>query len=155
MLFSLVQEKVHLLEEKLQLAYEKVIGQSVALSYLDKATLCPDAKISLDEVTLENYKLIEKLAPFGVGNSKPLFLFEKIVLESVRMFGKENNHLELMFKNSRGKNIKAIGFFMKIDSWGKELKAGDKINLLANFEKSTFRGFTELRLRIVDLQIMI
>ena len=155
--FSVIAEKVHLLEEKLQTAYEKVAGQGEAFG-TPKASPCldeADMKLSLDDVNMENYKLIEKLAPFGVGNSKPLFLFEKIVLESVRMFGKENNHLELMFKNSRGKNIKAIGFFMKIDSWGKELKTGDKINLLANFERSTFRGFTELRLRIVDLQIVL
>ena len=63
--------------------------------------------------------------------------------------------MELIFKNSRDKNIKAIGFFMKHTDFGFELKARDKINLLANFEKSTFRGFTELRLRIVDLEIML
>jgi hypothetical protein len=80
------------------------------------------------------------------------------------MFGKENNHLELIFRNSSEKNIypntsggrvKAIGFFMKTTDWGAELKTGDRINLLANFEKSTFRGFTELRLRIVDLEIVL
>jgi hypothetical protein len=41
---------------------------------------------------------------------------------------------------------------MKADNWGRELKAGDKIDLLANFEKSTFRGFAELRLRVVDIK---
>jgi hypothetical protein len=111
-------------------------------------------------------KLIEKLAPFGVGNSKPLFLFEKIEIDKVRNFGKENNHLEIIFKNSRGQDIKAIGFFMKVSDFhaprslgevgsAHELKVGDVINLLANFEKSTFRGFTELRLRIVDVEIML
>lgn len=153
--FSVVQEKVHLLEEKLQIAYEKVAGQSPA-SLEEEAGLCPaDAKISFDEVNLENYRLIEKLAPFGVGNIKPLFLFERVEIKSVKMFGKEANHLELTFHNSRGREVKAIGFFMKATDWGTELKAGNKINLLANFEKSTFRGFTELRLRIVDLEIVI
>lgn len=153
--FSVVQEKVHLLEEKLQIAYEKVItGQSVA--NLDKATLClADAKISFDEVTNENYRLIEKLAPYGVGNPKPLFLFEKAIIGNVKMFGKESNHLELTFKNSRGRDVKAIGFFTKDTDYGPALKAGDIINLLANFEKSTFRGFTELRLRIVDVEIVL
>ena len=76
------------------------------------------------------------------------------------MFGKEFNHLELSFENSKGRTVKAIGFFMKISDFhatrslgevgsGSELKTGDRINLLANFEKSTFRGFAELRLRIV------
>ena len=149
--FSVVAEKVHLLEEKLQIAYENMAKS-------DKDSPCPaeaDVQISLDEVNLENYRLVEKLAPFGIGNPKPLFLFEKIIVENVKMFGKEMNHLELVFQNSHNKKVKAIGFFLKTDSFGMELKAGDKINLLANMEKSTFRGFTELRLRIVDLEIVV
>jgi single-stranded-DNA-specific exonuclease len=153
--FSVVSEKVHLLEEKLQLAYKKVSGQGETFSKSDKASPCPDAKLSLDEVTAENYRLIEKLAPFGVGNAKPLFLLEKVEIAKVRSFGKENNHLEIIFKNSRGQDIKAIGFFKKLTDFGPELKAGHKINLLANFEKSTFRGFTELRLRIVNIKIVL
>lgn len=145
--FSVISEKVHLLEEKLQLAYEKVIIKGVVI----KEEVVPDAKITFDDVTAENYKLIEKLAPYGTGNPKPLFLFENVEIRNVKMFGKETNHLELSFENSRGRTVKAIGFFRKATDFGGELKAGDKINLLANFEKSTFRGFTELRLRIVDI----
>jgi single-stranded-DNA-specific exonuclease len=149
--FSVIQEKVHLLEEKLQISYEKLTIES---TYVPEEVVV-DAKISLDEVMEGNYRLIEKLAPYGTGNPKPLFLFERIEIESVRSFGKENNHLEIIFKNSHGRKVKAVGFFMKTDNWGGELKAGDKINLSANFEKSVFRGFTELRLRIVDVEVVL
>jgi len=160
--FSVVQEKVHLLEEKLQMAYEKVILKGT----IAVEETVADAKLSFDDVNVENYRLIEKLAPYGVGNPKPLFLFEHVVVENVKMFGKETNHLELIFKNSHGKTVKAIGFFMRNyyplvllegnnEAEEREIKAGDTINLLANFEKSTFRGFNELRLRIVDLEIML
>lgn len=150
--FSVVTEKVHLLEDKLQLAYEKVIikANNSSLKTESDQNLA-DMKLTLDEVTMENYKMLEKLAPFGVGNPKPVFLFEKVEIKKVRNFGKENNHLEIIFENSRGKEIKAVGFFTTTTSFGKELKTGDQINLLANLEKSTFRGFTELRLRIVDV----
>jgi single-stranded-DNA-specific exonuclease len=152
--FAVNSQKVHLLEDKLQLAYEKVILKGVII----KEEITADAKICFDDVTAENYRLIEKLAPYGVGNPKPLFLFEKVIIQNLKMFGKETNHLELSFKNSSGKIIKAIGFFMKTTDWSasgsvgsEELKTGDIIDLLANFEKSTFRGFSELRLRIVDI----
>lgn len=149
--FSVIQEKVHLLEEKLQISYKKLTAENEFKIEEKNA----DLKISFDELNNENYRLLEKLAPFGVGNTKPLFLFEKVKIYNVKMFGKENNHLELTFKNSRNKTIKAIGFFMKKEDWGAELKTGNTINLLANFEKSTFRGFAELRLRIVDLEFVI
>lgn len=162
--FSVFEEKIHLLEEKLQIAYEKVVLTS-RLNLDTKLQLAEekvDAKMTLDEVNLENYKLIEKLAPFGTGNPKPVFLFENVEIDGVKMFGKENNHLELSFRNSRGKNIKAIGFFFASSKRNRndgsdqgELKSGNKINLLANFEKSVFRGFAELRLRIVDIKIVL
>ncbi len=141
--FSVLQEKVHLLEGELNKAYEVLTkdGNFVA------EVVVPDMELSLGEVTLENYRHIEKLAPFGKDNPKPLFLFKKVKIAEAKMFGKEKNHLELSFENSRGRKVKAIGFFMKSD-----LKAGETINLYANFEKSTFRGFTELRLRITKLE---
>ena len=71
--FSVIQEKVHLLEEKLQLAYEKVTKISRILLDENKRE---DMKLTFDEVTADNYRLIEKLAPYGTGNPKPLFLFE-------------------------------------------------------------------------------
>jgi single-stranded-DNA-specific exonuclease len=146
--FSVMQEKVHLLEDHLQISYEKLTLESNFKLEVQKE----DMILSLDEVNLENYRYIEKLAPFGKNNPKPVFLFKKIEIKEVKLFGKEKNHLELSFHNSRGRTVKAIGFFMKADHFGSELKAGDKIDLLANFEKSTFRGFTELRLRIVGIE---
>lgn len=147
--FSVNHEKIHLLETEIIIALKKikVDGDEVAQEiFIDK-------KISIDDVNWETYKSIEKLAPFGVGNPKPLFLFENIKIASVKNFGKEKNHLEISFRKENGKNISAIGFFMTGNEWGIELKEGEKINLLATMEKSMFRNFPELRLRIVDILI--
>src|SRR5690606_21221404 len=105
----------------------------------------------IDEVNWDVWRQIEKLAPFGVGNPKPVFLFQDILISEVKMFGKEKNHLELSFQNSKGKKVKAIGFFMKPEQFKTEIEKGKKINLVANMEKSMFGGRTELRLRIVNL----
>jgi single-stranded-DNA-specific exonuclease len=153
--FSVSAEKVHLLEDRLQIAYEKVILTSTASLELDTNKVEADTKITLDEVTLENYKMIAKLAPYGVGNPKPLFLLEKVEIKNIKKFGKEANHLELSFYNSRERTVKAIGFFMADLVEKKKLDIKQKINLLANFENSTFAGRTELRLRIVDLEIVL
>ena len=145
--FSVSHEKIHLLETEIIIALKKikVDGDDTPQEvFIDK-------KLSIDEVNWDTYKAIEKLAPFGAGNPKPLFLFEKIKIAAIKNFGKEKNHLEISFKKSDGKNISAIGFFMTGDEWGMELKEGEKINLVATMEKSMFRGFPELRLRIVDV----
>ncbi len=143
--FSLFPEKVHLLEEELNKAYKKVKSDAIpAKNFVDK-------KFSIDEVNWEVYKIIENLSPYGEGNLKPVFLFENVEIAEIRNFGKAKNHLELSFTNSLGKKIKAIGFFMSDQFGSQKLEAKGKINLVANFEKSNYRNFPELRLRIVDI----
>lgn len=145
--FSVSHEKIHLLETEIIIALKKikVDGDDVSPEiFIDK-------KMSIDDANWETYKSIEKLAPFGAGNPKPLFIFENLKIAGVKNFGKEKNHLEISFKKEDGKNISAIGFFMTGGEWGIELREGQKINLVATMEKSMFRNFPELRLRIVDI----
>ncbi len=143
--FSFAQEKVHLLEESL-LAGLSQIKQS------DKSEIIAvDAELEIDHVSWTTYREVEKLAPFGTGNPKPLFIFKNVLIKNIKVFGKQKNHLEIGFENSTGKSVKAIGFFMTADTWGKELVSGEFIDLVATFEKSHFRNFPELRLRVVDV----
>ncbi|VAW12634.1 Single-stranded-DNA-specific exonuclease RecJ [hydrothermal vent metagenome] len=143
--FSMNQEKIHLLEDELVLSYGKVKReQSEQHKTVDKM-------LDIDEVTWNTYKDIERFAPFGVGNPKPVFLFENIEIAGVKVFGKERNHLELKFQNSRGGFIPAIGFFMDENTFDTPLEVGRKIKLTASLEKSMFRGRAELRLRIIDI----
>ncbi len=149
--FSVSHERVHLLEAELERAYEKVrnVPRSSAADERGEETL-PDKRLSLDEVNDATYSEVEKFAPFGVGNPKPIFLFENILPTAVRQFGKEKNHLELVFEKPSGGLVKAISFFSAPDKWGRELRAGEKMSMVASLEKSHFRA-PELRLRIVEM----
>lgn len=144
--FSVSQTEIHFLEERILKVYgedreveEKALGENV------------EAIISIDDITPANYNVIDKLAPYGEGNPKPRFLFKELPIYAIKEFGKEKNHLELSFINSKGKVVKAITFFKTRESYNNMLNVGERINMVATFEKSTFGGRTELRLRIVDI----
>jgi len=143
--FSVSHNEIHFLEDRILQVYKE--GEIEEVSHSEGA----EASINIDDVTNANMNVIEKLAPYGVGNPKPTFLFKDISISGVKEFGKEKNHLELSFLNSRGKIIKAIAFFKTRESYSCKISTGEKINLVATFEKSTFGGRTELRLRIVDV----
>jgi len=145
--FSISHEQIHFLEEEIILAYKKIEKKSSV-----EEAMAVDSTLSLDHVTWETQRLVEQLAPFGIGNPKPLFLFEGIEIKGVKAFGKEKNHLELQFENSVGKRIPAIGFFISQDNFKTPVEEGNFINLFATLEKSMFSGRPELRLRIVDIQ---
>ena len=144
--FAVSHEEIHFLEERIL----KVYGDKEETEEEIKNDEV-EAIISIDDVNIGNYNVINKLAPYGVGNPKPRFLFKELPIYAVKEFGKEKNHLELCFINSKGKIIKAIAFFKNKESFGNMINVGERINLIASFEKNTFGGKTELRLRIIDI----
>lgn len=144
--FSVLQENIHTLEDRLNEAYLELVKEHKIIP-----DVLLDKKLSLDDVSWDTYSHIEKFAPFGLDNPKPLFLFENVKVSNMKLFGKEANHLELKFKNSAGKDVTAIAFFSTGEKFGVPVGVGSSINLVATLEKSQFRNFPELRLRIVDI----
>lgn len=144
--FAIHSEKIHTFEDALHEAAVKLGNEAVIAE-----PILIDAKLSLDDINARTSDLIEKLAPFGMENPKPLFLFENIYPTEVKMFGKAKDHLELTFQNSKGRTVRAIGFFMKPEDFSTQPKKGIPLNLVGSIEKSYFGGRTEIRLRIVDI----
>ncbi len=154
--FSVSRSEVHLLEERLVSVFENkknnLSAEDKILSDDDSSEeQLIDATIDIDDVNNENYQVIKRLSPFGVANSKPTFIIKDVSIFSFKEFGKEKNHLEVVFKNSHNSSIKAIVFFKTNKSFNDVLSIGKKIDLIVNFEENTFVGKTELRLRIVDI----
>lgn len=144
--FSISLEKVDLLADGLEASYQKV-----CVSGSNKKELIADISINIDDVNNNLEKEISILAPFGMDNPKPIFLFKNIEIFDTKIFGKKNNHLKIDFANKKGQKISAIAFFKKPEDFPVKIEKGEKINLLANIEKSFFAGREELRLRIVDI----
>jgi single-stranded-DNA-specific exonuclease len=109
-----------------------------------------EKELMLDDVNERTFAEVSKFEPFGQENPKPAFWFRALIIEGVRTFGNGGIHLEFSFKNSSGNTMRSIGF------WTSNLldpvKAGDRVDLAASLERNTFRGYDELRLRIVDFK---
>src|SRR3989344_8601304 len=147
--FTVHNDKIHFLEETLSTNFKKIKFSENA----DSIKTDYDIKSSLEIVNIKNWREIEKLEPFGLGNSKPVFLFENVKIEKIRKFGKNGSgeHLEIIFSDAGRYKAKAISFFSTHDSFETSISEGVNINLLATFDLSRFRGREELRLRIVDI----
>jgi single-stranded-DNA-specific exonuclease len=109
-----------------------------------------DASLHLDSIDRVFIKEQAQLAPFGTGNPKPLYIFEKVTPREVAVFGKSKEHTKLLF-DTNGLAREAIAFFMMPDDFKKEPKAGEAIDLYAHVEQSFFMGRMQTRLRIVDI----
>ena len=64
--------------------------------------------VSIEEMTESLVNDINKLAPFGMGNEKPKFLFEEKPSQ-IQQIGKEKTHLKFIFQKDN-KRVNGIGF---------------------------------------------
>ena len=141
--FSVLFEKIHTLEDALiEACTETCLDDSVE-------QVLVDAELNLKDISENSAGDILSLAPFGVGNEKPVFIFRDILPEKINRFGKAKEHLSINLRDGSS-TIRAISFFTSPDQFGDSLKEGIKTNLVANIEKSFWNGSSEIRLRIVD-----
>ncbi len=142
--FSLSFDQLENFESALEKAYEKNESRH------PDDNILVDAGLSLRDIDIDFANSINQLAPFGVGNEKPVFIFENVIPEKINRFGKNSEHLNIKIRDG-SKSLSAISFFASPDQYGDNLKEGIATNLIANVELSYWRGSQpDLRLRIVD-----
>lgn len=139
--FSVDEDRIHELAGRLTEAYHKLPNKGGGVQ-----EVVVDRYLDLTDVRRVHREL-EVLSPFGVGNTKPLFIFQNTSIDSVRTFGKQKNHLELSCARD-GLEVKGVAFFSTPESFKKVVKAGDHADVVAHVE-TDWRGGP--RLRIVDM----
>ncbi len=143
--FAVRNESVHTLGQLLNEAY-KAKGSEAVIPQAHTVA----AELPLTAVFGELKSALRKLAPFGVGNPKPLFAFPAVNPKSVEPFGKAKEHLKILFDTDAGP-LEAIVFFATPDSFTQSPLPGKECTVLAHVETSYFMGREQTRLRIVDI----
>jgi single-stranded-DNA-specific exonuclease len=143
--FAVHDEHIHTLSETLNTAFITA-GASAQVT----PEVMIDAALELHEVTPALIRELTSLAPFGIGNIKPLFAFKNVIPKEVSVFGKVKEHTKLVF-DTKGSAKEAISFFMMPHDFTKEPKAGERVTVYAHIEQSFFMGRMQTRLRIVDI----
>ncbi len=143
--FSVKEDSIFHLSQHINDAYAS-LGSAV----LADEEVIIDAELTLGEVNRELFMTLRQLAPFGMGNPKPLFSFKKVTPTKVEVFGKAKEHLKLVFEREGGM-LEAISFFSSPDSFAKTPMVGEELTLLAHAEESYFMNRLQTRLRIVDI----
>lgn len=151
--FTVRDDAVFFLEDRLVEALTRV-GAKVLDDLAERA----DAELSVSDATNAFLKKIERLAPFGIGNPKPVFLFRDGTVQKVSRFGKSEEHVKvtLALMGERSITIEAVAFFAKgaMARTTDVLIPGTPIALLAHLERDTFSRGTPVRLRLLALKVM-
>lgn len=128
---------------KFQKLITKTINQK--LKNLDlKPTTYVDAEMKLSAVNPKNIKAFEQLAPFGIGNPEPTFLFKNLTIISKRVIGTTGDHLKLKLDH-----LDAIAF--KKGDLDNVLKIGDKIDVIAHLSINVWNNISTPQLIVKEI----
>jgi single-stranded-DNA-specific exonuclease len=138
--FAVSKDQVHFLETALNEAIARVDHDGSGKQVFDAIAL------PLASTTIRHLGVVRKFAPFGVGNTEPHFVFEDLEIQSVKMFGKNKEHIEVVVCDSTG-TATAFTFFAT-DAQINQLEIGRTVSFLGTLE-SGWRGGVRIRIQEV------
>jgi single-stranded-DNA-specific exonuclease len=144
--FSLSKEQLSKLEPTLCAAYTDIYGDYIPAEQ-SHSDYVVDLEITGDDVGHDIYAQIQKLAPYGVGNEKPVCAIRDIHILSVRTFGKKKEHLEIDCGS-----FKAIQFFTEYNQ--EQIAQIEQLSnpvIIGYIELNQFLGAREIRVKLVDI----
>lgn len=108
-----------------------------------------DGILHSHEITHETLDDLEKLEPHGMGNPKPAFLYNGLIIDNVRPIGKDKNHLKIVLHDNK-RTFDAIGF--NIAEQYADLRSQDQLDMVMNLNKNLFRGIETIQFMIKDIR---
>ncbi|MFA4948589.1 MAG: single-stranded-DNA-specific exonuclease RecJ [Candidatus Krumholzibacteriia bacterium] len=110
-----------------------------------------DAEVSLDECSLEMFSFIERLGPFGMGNTEPVLLIRDLeVLEGTKIV--RDVHLKVEARDRSGMARDLIGFSLA-GAWKPPDLIGCAVDVLINLRKNVYQGKVESQLQIMAIRL--
>ena len=108
-----------------------------------------DAELFTEDLDVKFLKDLEKLAPFGPGNRKPLFLSKGMRLRSVpKKRGKDT--LQGWMTDAEGKITSEVIGFRAYDRWMKEGRTKSSFNIVYQPVLKEFNGIVSIELQLED-----
>ncbi len=146
--FSVSRESIHTLPE--------MLAEAATSCASEARTNAPNESdyidILLREVSPDFLRELERLAPFGIGNPKPVFRVRETRITFARQFGKDMNHTEVtLVCTQSGVSRRAFQFFKTPTDFSLLPSPGLSADILATIERDVFRGQGALALRLQDI----
>ncbi len=107
-----------------------------------------DCRLSLKEIQPSLTDVYPSLAPFGVGNPKPVFLSEGVEVVGPPQILK-NKHVKFLVRQE-GRMIEALGWGRK--EWAGDVRPGAHLDIVYSLQSSVFLGAEKHNLSLEDIR---
>ena len=130
--------------------FEDIVKDSVGQTMF-KRSFSYDLLIDFSKLTIENIKIIKRMAPFGLGNKRPVFRTNNCFIDSkLKFLGKEDQIVKSKIKDKNGSQLSFICF----DKKSELVDLQSSFDVLYNVNLNSFSGqeIIELTLREIFIK---
>ena len=111
-----------------------------------------DLEMSIEDINMKTYRIIDQMAPFGPSNNRPIFILKGTIDNGAgRLIGQDKSHLKLAITDSaNSKTLDGIGF--GISTHFSLIQNKQIFDICFVMDLNEWNGTTKLQLRLKDLR---
>lgn len=132
--------------------FEQVVAQHILPEQLSQKIEI-DAQINLSDISAKFISILNRFAPFGPQNMKPVFLARQVLLEGITI-GSDASHLRLNISNTEG-NVSFVGVGFGLAKKFEECFPTPQnalADIVFSIEENFWQGRTTLQLVVRDFE---
>lgn len=142
--FSVSPENFSELQKKMKQKFHEIYPDEIPARSISVESILPPY-----DATLENLKKIEKFRPFGIGNPKPLWLFENVTIVDMHYLGAEKKHIKIFVKENP---------LLPIIMWNgaefsEHFSIGNIVSLVVFLDKNIYKDTTQIQAFIREISV--
>jgi single-stranded-DNA-specific exonuclease len=146
---TIEQDRIAELERRLELLAEEWLAPEDYLPIMQADLVC-----NLKEMPLEIIQQLEQLAPYGMGNPSPRFIFRGLRIDEMKTMGREQQHLKLVLSESKeesASSIEAIAF--NKGTLSMLISATAQVDVYGELSVNEWNGNRKPQLMMQDIQV--
>ena len=129
--------------------FESIVKDSVGHTMFTRS-FNYDLLIDFSKLTIENIKIIQRMAPFGLGNKRPVFRTNNCFIDSkLKFLGKEDQIVKSKIKDKNGSQLPFICF----DKKSELVNLQSSFDVLYNVNLNSFSGKEIIELTLKEVFI--
>lgn len=110
-----------------------------------------DAELKFNEITPKFFRILERFAPFGPENMRPVFITKNLRdAGGSRLVGRDNDHLKVELVEEGGNTV-VSGIAFSMPQFGEHLKNNRPVDACYTLEENVFNGTHSIQLMIKDI----
>ncbi len=132
--------------------FEEIVSNTIHVNSLQQEIEI-EAELNLIEFNAKFYRILKQFAPFGPGNSKPVFISSNVQLAGdMRVVGKQvSNHLKFSIVQNGSYLFECIAY--GLGHYYEKLQDVQSFDICYSIEENTWRDKTSIQLNVKDIRV--